>query len=62
MTTQEIILNTRGAKNALLTISTECKNMALLAMADALLENEAAILAANLEDMTAAKGKLSDSM
>ena len=62
MTTHEIILNTRGAKNALLTISTECKNMALLAMADALLENEAVILAANLEDMTAAKGKLSDSM
>ena len=46
MTTNEIIMNTRGVKHTLLTISTADKNKALLAMADALLANEDAILVA----------------
>ena len=62
MTTREIILNTRGVKDTLLTISTADKNKALLAMADALLNCESDILTANLEDMTDAKGRISDSM
>ena len=62
MTTHEIIMNTRGVKHTLLTISTADKNKALIAMADALQHNENAILAANLEDMTAAKGRIPDSM
>ena len=62
MTTIEIIMNTRGVKHTLLTISTADKNKALLAMADALLANEDAILVANQEDMNAAKGRIPDSM
>lgn len=62
MTTNEIIMNTRGVKHTLLTISTADKNKALLAMADALLTNEDAILVANQEDMNAAKGRIPDSM
>ena len=62
MTTNEIIMNTRGVKHTLLTISTADKNKALLAMADALLANEDAILVANQEDMNAAKGRIPDSM
>ena len=62
MTTREIIQVTRSAKNALLTISTQDKNKALLAMADAILENEEWILTANARDMTAARGRIADSM
>ena len=62
MTTNEIIMNTRRVKHTLLTISTADKNKALLAMADALLANEDAILVANQEDMNAAKGRIPDSM
>ncbi len=43
-------------------LTTEQKNAALDAMADALIANEAAILAANAEDMAAAKGTVSDVM
>ena len=62
MTTREIIQVTRNAKNALLTISSEDKNRALLLMADAILEYEAYILSANAQDMDAAKGRIADSM
>ena len=62
MTTNEIIMNTRGVKHTLLTISTADKDKALRAMADALLANEDAILVANQEDMNAAKGRIPDSM
>ena len=62
MTTNEIIMNTRGVRHTLLTISTADKNKALLVMADALLANEDAILVANQEDMNAAKGRIPDSM
>ena len=62
MTTHEILVTTRAAKTTLLTATAQEKNLALLAMADAILENEASILAANDRDMTAARGKLSESM
>ena len=62
MTTYEIIQVTRKAKNALLTITSEDKNHALLAMADSILENEDAILSANQRDMASAKGRIPDSM
>ena len=62
MITREIIENTRNAKNTLLTITSEEKNKALLAMADAIMANEAYILSANDQDMAAAKGRIADSM
>ena len=62
MTTHEIITVTRAAKSALLTVDTASKNNALLCMADALLDNEEAILAANAKDMENARGRISDAM
>ena len=62
MTTREIIENTRNAKNTLLTITSEEKNKALMAMADAIMANKAHILSANDQDMAAAKGRIADSM
>ncbi len=54
--------NARAAKAAIARLTTEEKNAALYAMADALLEQEAAILAANAQDLEAAKGTVSDVM
>ena len=51
ITTHDILLAARGARPALQRTSTEEKNAALLAMADALERNAAAILAANAQDM-----------
>ena len=62
MTTREIIENTRNAKNTLLTITSEEKNKALMAMADAIMANKAYILSANDQDMAVAKGRIADSM
>ena len=62
MTTQQILETARGAKSAIALASTEQKNNALLAMADAILQQEEAILAANREDLEAAKGTVSDVM
>ena len=62
MTTREIIENTRNAKNTLLTITSEEKNKALMAMADAIMANKAYILSANDQDMATAKGRIADSM
>jgi len=62
MTTQQILEAARGAKAAIALASTEQKNNALLAMADAILQQEEAILAANREDLAAAKGTVSDVM
>ena len=62
MTTGEILLQTRNAKSALLTADTDSKNRALLAMADALLERQEAILCANAKDMDNARGRIADSM
>ncbi len=51
MTTREILLAAKGAKGALASASTAAKNAALLAMAQALLDREAEILAANARDV-----------
>ena len=52
----------KAAKTEIARLTTEQKNAALNAMADALVENEAAILAANALDLEAAKGTVSDVM
>ncbi|MBE6956276.1 MAG: glutamate-5-semialdehyde dehydrogenase [Ruminococcaceae bacterium] len=62
MTTQEILLRARGAKPAMALADTERKNAALRAMADCLLAAEDDILAANVLDLQAAKGTVSDVM
>ena len=62
MTTQEILVNAKKCAPALAKATTELKNSALAAMADMLIENTPAILAANAVDMEAAKGHLSVSM
>ena len=54
--------NAKAAKNEIARLTTAQKNAALLAMADALIENEAEILAANALDLEAAKGTVSDVM
>ncbi len=62
MTTQAMLAAAKAATAKLATLSTAQKNQLLLAMADALVANSAAILAENTADMEAAKGKLSDVM
>lgn len=62
MTTYEILTAAQGAKSALAAASTDMKNKALSAMADALEAAEADILAANALDVEAAKGTMSDVM
>ena len=62
MTTNEILRAARAAWPALQTADTDRKNAALNAMADALVENTGDILAANLLDMTAARGHISEVM
>ncbi len=62
MTTKEILIKAKNAKNELLLLSTEEKNKALNAMAQAILENEAEILSENALDLNAAKGVISDVM
>lgn len=62
MTTQEQLIAVKAAKSALTATSTAQKNRALLAMADALLADAAPILAANQEDLDAARGTISEVM
>ena len=62
MTTLEILKNAKAAAPVLAAASTEQKNQALLAMAEALIDNQEAILAANALDMEAARGTVSDVM
>ena len=62
MTTFELLQKAKSAKGAMTLASTDTKNAALLAMADALVENQQAILAANALDLEAAKGTVSDVM
>ena len=61
-TTQEILKAAKAAASGLSILSPQQKNTALLAMADALEENAATILAANALDVENAKGKLPDVM
>ena len=58
----QMFLAAKAAKPEVSRLTTQQKNAALEAMASALLENEAAILAANALDLEAAKGTVSDVM
>lgn len=64
MTTQEILIQAKETKTALMLADAGRKNKALLKMADALVkpENTARILEANRRDLEAAKGTISDVM
>lgn len=62
MTTLEILQRAKAATAALSTLTTAGKNAALVAMAEALVTNTAAILAANAADMEAAKATISPVM
>ena len=62
MTTHEILLAAQAAKLTLALADTDTKNAALEAMAVALVENSDAILAANNQDLAAARGRISDVM
>ena len=62
MTTIELLQQAKAAKRAMTLASTETKNAALMAMADALVAEQDAILAANALDLEAAKGTVSDVM
>ena len=62
MTTQELLLLAKGAKGAMALADTKTKNQALLAMADALMASQDAILSANALDLEAARGTTSEVM
>lgn len=57
-----MLIAAKAAKRQVSCLSTEEKNAALNAMADALLKHEASILEANQQDMLQAKGTVSDVM
>ena len=61
-TTQEILQNAKAAASELALLSPKAKNAALMKMADYLEKNTAEILAANAEDVEAAKATLGDVM
>lgn len=62
MTTLEILKQAKAAKSILAKLTSEQKNEALYAMADALIESTDEILAENVKDIEAAKGIISDVM
>ena len=62
MTTHDILISARAAWPALRAAGTDKKDAALRAMADALVADQASILAANVLDMEAAKGRISEVM
>ena len=62
MTTLDILKQAKSAGSELAKLSSEDKNNALLAMADALEENCRAILEENKKDVEAARGKITDVM
>lgn len=62
MTTLDILKQAKDAKSELAKLGSDDKNNALLAMADALRENCAAILEENKKDVEAARGKITDVM
>ncbi len=61
-TTEQIMQDAKRVCPGLALADTETKNKALYAMADALVQAADSILAANAEDMAAAKGRISDVM
>ena len=58
----ELLKHAKAAKAAVSLLTTQQKNAALNAMADALVSHEAEILTANAADLAAAKGSVSDVM
>ena len=62
MTTAEILKQAKAATAAASLLDTEKKNKALLAMADAIVENTEDILEKNKADLEAAKGHINDVM
>lgn len=62
MTTLEILKQAKAAKRVLAKLTSEQKNEALYAMADALVESTDEILNENLKDIEAARGVISDVM
>ena len=62
MTTIELLTRAKAAKSAMALADTNTKNTALTAMAEELLAGQADILAANAQDLDAAKGTVSDVM
>ena len=62
MTTMELLEKAKAAKGAMALADTETKNRALLAMADTLEAEQEEILAANVQDLEDARGKISDVM
>ena len=62
MTTLDILKQAKAAGSELAKLSSEDKNNALLAMADALEENCSAIFEENKKDVEAARGKITDVM
>ena len=62
MTTLELLQKTRAAMGSIAAAGAEKKNALLLAMADSLEARCAEILAANAEDMAAARGRITDVM
>ncbi len=62
ITTQEILINAKKASLFMFTMDSETKNNALLAMADALEENESAILEANALDVKEAEKNMNSVM
>ena len=59
---KDMLIAAQAAKMEIAQLTTDQKNAALLAMAQALLDNTDAILEANKQDMDAAKGTVSDVM
>ena len=62
ITTQEILINAKKAASFMFTMNSDTKNKALLAMADALEENEAEILEANALDVKEAEKNMNPVM
>lgn len=62
MTTKEILVLANSVKEKLANLSTDDKNRALKAMADALLDDKDKILEENKKDLEKAKGTISDVM
>lgn len=62
MTTKELLLAAGTAKAPLAMADSQQKNKALSAMADALISDTQAILAANAADVESARGRISDTM
>ena len=62
MTTKDLLLQTRAARDGLRSADAQRRNAMLLAMADRLQEHRTDILRGNAADMEAARGHLSEGM